>query len=388
MTETKRVQLNNYNENKHTNFHTFDIHDIKCNVENVIQVGLNKLLSNYIERHEMMETTCSQLLNLPYVAEELNHRKENSLLDDTDFDSEIHAEVHDWHRTEIPSRVEPQNSHLEKELTVMKKKYDEMLTTMKKNYDDLLPVLTKLVDKVVVLNELVQHLRNNQEVSKSVANPQQSTFEKTTENEHIKIKVEETVNTVVEEEVVQEVVEEETEVEEEDVEVVEEESEDVEEVVEEDVVEEDVIQEDVVEEDVVEESEEESEEVVEEDVEEVVEEDVVEEDVIQEDVVEEDVEEEEVEEESEEVLEDASIETETKEVLTSDDEEQQEIQQEIQEEIQEDEEDVFEIEIDDVTYCTNNEYNGFIWELTDEGEQGNKVGYLKDGEPFFYADEN
>ncbi len=63
--------------------------------------------------------------------------------------------------------------------------------------------------------------------------------------------------------------------------------------------------------------------------------------------------------------------------MTSDDEEQQE-----------DEEDVFEIEIDDVTYCTNNEDNGFIWELTDEGEQGNKVGYLKDGEPFFYADEN
>ena len=45
------------------------------------------------------------------------------------------------------------------------------------------------------------------------------------------------------------------------------------------------------------------------------------------------------------------------------------------------------ITIDDIDYCTNNEENGFIWELTEDGEQGDKVGYLKDGEPFFYADE-
>jgi hypothetical protein len=44
--------------------------------------------------------------------------------------------------------------------------------------------------------------------------------------------------------------------------------------------------------------------------------------------------------------------------------------------------------IDDIDYCTNNEENGFIWELTEDGEQGAKVGYLKDGEPFFYAEEN
>ena len=56
------------------------------------------------------------------------------------------------------------------------------------------------------------------------------------------------------------------------------------------------------------------------------------------------------------------------------------------EEAEEDDE-IFEIEIDDKNYCTNDEENGFIWELSEEGEQGEKVGYLKDGEPFFYADE-
>jgi hypothetical protein len=47
-----------------------------------------------------------------------------------------------------------------------------------------------------------------------------------------------------------------------------------------------------------------------------------------------------------------------------------------------------EIEIDDITYCTNDEENGFIYELSEEGEVGEKVGYLKEGEPFFYAEEN
>ena len=53
----------------------------------------------------------------------------------------------------------------------------------------------------------------------------------------------------------------------------------------------------------------------------------------------------------------------------------------------EEEEEYIEIDIDDITYCTNNEENGFIYEVTEDGDLGDKVGYLKDGEPFFYADE-
>lgn len=54
---------------------------------------------------------------------------------------------------------------------------------------------------------------------------------------------------------------------------------------------------------------------------------------------------------------------------------------------EEEEEELVEIEIDDITYCTNDEENGFIYELTKDGDVGDKVGYLKEGEPFFYSDE-
>ena len=53
----------------------------------------------------------------------------------------------------------------------------------------------------------------------------------------------------------------------------------------------------------------------------------------------------------------------------------------------EEEEELFEIEIDDITYCTNNDETGFIYELSEDGDVGEKVGYFKDSEPFFYADE-
>lgn len=117
---------------------------------------------------------------------------------------------------------------------------------------------------------------------------------------------------------------------------------------------------------VVEKEEEEGDEQVEEEEEE--EEQVVEEEVIEEQVVEEEQEEQVEQVEEEEVEEEQSIETETKE--------------------EEEEEELFEIEIDDITYCTNNEESGFIWEVTDAGDIGNKVGYLKEGEPIFYKDEN
>ena len=61
----------------------------------------------------------------------------------------------------------------------------------------------------------------------------------------------------------------------------------------------------------------------------------------------------------------------------------QNINYEIEEEAEEEEEEVFEIEIDDKTYYTNNEENGIIYEALPNDEVGDKIGYLKDGEPFF-----
>lgn len=47
---------------------------------------------------------------------------------------------------------------------------------------------------------------------------------------------------------------------------------------------------------------------------------------------------------------------------------------------------LYEVEIDDTNYCTNDDANGFIWEMTEDEGQGECKGYFRDEEPFFYAD--
>ena len=131
--------------------------------------------------------------------------------------------------------------------------------------------------------------------------------------------------------------------------------------------------------------------------EEAVSEEVSEEEVSEEEVSEEEEEEEVSEEEEEEVSEEEEEETEEEEseeeeeeVKPTSDENITQTEDDVETEAEasdEEEEELVEIEIDDITYCTNDEENGVIYELTPDGEVGEKVGYLKEGEPFFYADE-
>ena len=73
----------------------------------------------------------------------------------------------------------------------------------------------------------------------------------------------------------------------------------------------------------------------------------------------------------------SEVEVKQEEVETEVEVKQEEVETEAEEE------DVFEIEIDDITYFTNDEENGNIYEADKNGDPGNKIGYLKGGEPFF-----
>jgi hypothetical protein len=132
--------------------------------------------------------------------------------------------------------------------------------------------------------------------------------------------------------------------------------------------------------------EEESEDAVEEETEDP--EDAVEEET--EDAVEEETEDA-VEEETEdavvaEPVEDASDETDSteEEVVTEEDEDEvTNVAKEEEQDEEEEGEEVFEIEIDDVTYFATDEENGILYEVDKDGDIGKKVGIIKDGEPIF-----
>jgi hypothetical protein len=385
---------------------SFNINPLVIEIENVIQEGLHKILSDYTDRYNLLEKTHREIMNLPSIREEFNRNNYESDNDtQSDFVGNITTNIKNVDNYSVKNAVCSLETRLDK---------------LERNYDTIIPVLDKILNKINKLGNDICELqsdRNNSSVETfHTVNIEKSTAVKTSENENIEIHVEEPIKELVEEEFEdsdeedinpllitcstiilnnsEKETEEKPEEDDDELSVGEELGEHVEpeiEIVEEETVEEETAED--VEETVEEESvEEEEESVEEEDVEETAEEEEEEE---SEDVEEEseDVEEEseDVEEESEDVEEEsedieasvttiqcnklsdeASIETETKE----------------QEEEQEEDEELFEIEIDDKTYCTNNDQNGFIWELTEEGESGEKIGYLKDGDAFFYEDEN
>jgi hypothetical protein len=381
--------------------HLFDIQDIMCDVEKVIQKGLNKLLVNYIERHELLEKTHQQLIQLPSIAEELNRKICTQRLNGYDFDSDTETDSEKCTIKDITENI------VRFQFTELENK----LNTIEENYNKIVPVLDKLVNKITNLNEELKQIKNNNKNIEEPISTRISTIVTSSQNENIEIHIKEPkvvdgenishgeeeleleLEQIVEKS--REVKQEEKQKEVEEVEEEEEEEEkqkeqgDEEEDGEEEVEDEQKEVEDEEQKEQGDEEEDEQKEVEdeegeqkeEEEEEEVEDEEAVEEDEDKEGEEEEEDEEDEQKEEEDEAEEedavdneatdDASVETETKE----------------EEDDEEEEEEIFEIEIDDKTYCTNDDENGFIWDLTEEGEQGLKVGYLKDGEPFFYADE-
>jgi hypothetical protein len=98
--------------------------------------------------------------------------------------------------------------------------------------------------------------------------------------------------------------------------------------------------------------------------------------------LEEDEEDEELEEDEEIEVEELEEVEEVEEVKEAEEVASVETETEKQEDTEEEEE-FIEIEIDDVTYCTNNEENGIIYELDEDGNVGKPVGYLKEGDAYF-----
>ena len=299
-------------------------------IENVIKNGLDKMLAKILQRYDLLEKTHNQLMNLPSIKEALGKD-----YDDQDVESESETESEsesNLKSLEFDNIVSCQTTMKFDVLNIESK-----LDKLEKKYAGLYPMLDKILDKIETLNNDVQKMKSTPIAAATTIATISSSVEPTIvtacENENITFEIKEEDTESVEDENVEVEEEEDKNAEVEDTESVEEEDENVE--------------------------------------------------VLKDQVAENVEEEESVEEEEND--DSKSVETETKSEKSE--ESLEESLEEATENKEETEEDLEVITIDDVDYCTNNEENGFIWELTEDGEQGAKVGYLKDGEPFFYAEE-
>ena len=324
---------------------SFNIEPLVFEIQNVIKNGLKVLLKDYIDRHDLLEKTHKQIMKLPSVMNEINKGGNSDSDSESDLepgeDKSIFINISDMTRDLV-----------KKEMSYVESKLDRI----EKKYESISPLISKILDKLESINAEVKVLketpRDNIKIvqmdhEKSyISNIIKPSIVSACENENIKFEIEEN-----------------------DDEEEEDEEEDDEEIVEPIKVKKEVI---------IIEDEELEEDVIEEEEDDVIEEDIIEAVVVA-DIKKEVEEEVEVEDEDE-------VETEASDEEDEDDEEEvipapTKVEKEEEEELEI-------ITIDDIDYCTNDLENGFIWELNEDGEQGDKIGYLKEGEPFFYADEN
>jgi len=336
----------------------FNTEPILSEIDNVIKNGLTKLLSEHLDRYELLEKTHQAIMCLPSVLNEMNHQYiiDNSKTQFLEKEKEKEKEKEQEKKNEIDVK------------SIMLFTEELIKTEVDKQYASIIPLFEKMLTKIEKLTNEVNELKSKNTKDIEIEDPQ--------EKENIKLEIDELeeeeqeVDDVEEEEEEQEVDDVEEQEEEEEVDDVEEEEElevdDVEE--EEEELEVDDVEEEEQKETDNTEVEEEQKEIEFDDVEVSTEEDVEKQDVKI-------VEENEDDVETEKSESDAEIDVE-------------EEVNETQNVIEDAEDEYFEIDIDDTTYCTTDEENGFIYELTEDGDIGTKVGYLKDGEPFFYADEN
>ena len=316
-------------ENKYT---TFNTEPLLNKINDLLKSEVTVLLSDFMDRHNLLENTHSQIMNLPSVKYEMNR---------------------DNKHMSIASTVTSNSCFNE---SIMIERIQSMTVNIVKN--EVKSLEDKLANIEEKMNRLFLVLENTKEPTfccdiKIKEEPKEVYVES--------VESAESVKSVERENITLEII---------DPDIIDDESSDEESEEDEDSEEES------------EEEEEEDDEV--EEVEEVekeaplVETVVLDNDVETEEEEDEEEEEEEVEVEVEELEEEEEVEEEV---------EEEEEEEEVEVEEEKEEEELFEIEIDDVNYCTNNEENGFIYQMTSDGDVGEKVGYLKQGEPFFYADE-
>lgn len=336
------------------------INQIISQVDNAVKTGVNKILCDFIERHRVLEQTHELVLKLPSVQDHIRQFYEPKETGNTRDDVPMFVSIKEMTRELVSEEVDRK---LNSVITLLQ----ELKT---KNSSDIILVDEKQKD----VDESYQSSQTEvkiEEVENSRVDADEDTYEDTNELKQESEK--ENITLEIEEEPLQEEESEAEEEVEEDTEEVEDESEaEVESEAEEEV---------EVEVEVESEAEEESEVEVESEAEVEVESEAEEET----DEVEDEAE---LDEEVE--VDDIETEEEPEEESEAEEDEKDAVKQAVAvpvTEQEEEEQELFEIEIDDVTYCTNNDDNGDIYEMTEDGDVGEKIGYFKEGEPIFLTDE-
>ena len=341
------------------NLKNFNIESILNEISGVIHTGLNNILDEFMEKYNDYEANYNAVLNLPAVKNKINSLSINSNSNNSvnsNLNNNIMSSMYKTFNSQM-KELQKENEELKAEIYVLKSRLPPVIDlTSETETDTKKPIIIKQEPENITL--VIEEQPNEEVASLEDAESDVSLDEE----ESVASLEEESVASLEEESVAS--------LEEESVASLEEES--VASLEEESVA---SLEEEAVANKVEEEEEEE-----------------------ETDAVEKEKEEEESDEEEEE--DDASLEEDDASLEEDDasleEDDAKSVETETKEDVEDveevaslevEEEELFEIEIDDKTYCTNNEESGFIYELDSDGNVGDKIGYFKESEPIFYSEE-
>jgi hypothetical protein len=374
-----------------TNKTQFDTQIILNEVESAVQKGLKEILKNFIDNYNLYQQTYIGVLNLPPVKELYLSKLNTDDYGHIPNAGELFSEKHERKQPQPDDDLKPQLIEVISDITkeYMDTEVKKLENTFLSNFQTFTSnnniMIQQLLSQVESLKEEIKTIRRETVERKQIidlTNSEDYENQSSTIEESVVIKVEKEEK----ENIILNIDDEVEETEENNVD--EKEFESKEEQEEEEQEEEEEEQEEEEEEE--EEEEQDEQKDVEEEQDE--QEDVEEEEQDEQEEEEQDVQEEEEQDEQKDVEEEEQEEEEDQEEEEQEDPKEQakknvhedEVETEAESEEEEEEEDFFEVEIDDKSYCTNDEVNGFIYELTDDGEIGEKVGVYKNSVATFY----
>ena len=149
-------------------------------IENVIKNGLDKMLSKFLQRYDLLESTHKQLMNLPSIKEALGKNFEPGSSCECESESETES-------------LNPEIDNIVSCQTIMKLdllNIDSKLVKLEKKYAGLYPMLDKILDKIETLNNDVQKMKSTTITSgTTISSAVEPTIVTACENENITFEI-------------------------------------------------------------------------------------------------------------------------------------------------------------------------------------------------------
>ena len=116
----------------------FNTEPLIMEIENVIKTGLKTILTNYLDRYELLEKTHTQIMMLPSIRAELN--KHNVSSEDVDVD--VNEEDSDCESSMFVSIKNITSDLVRTEMVTVENK----LNKLEQKYETIFPILDKILN--------------------------------------------------------------------------------------------------------------------------------------------------------------------------------------------------------------------------------------------------